>query len=198
MSTGSGGMMGALAGPVMGVANAALSYIPSKEERALQKQVEADRKRLANGGGGMSEGKLQQAQSTLANSVQAQQQQALAQLARGSAMGGGESGIATAKQLGVFGAGQQAMAQGQSQIREQDLAAAAQQRAANTQLQQQLIAMERARRQEAIGHLQQGMGMTPSQQAAAGQEGANMRGMDAAQIQQLAQQLAPLMAGAPA
>lgn len=175
----------------LGLGMAALSYIPSKEERALKKQVEADRKRLSGGGGGMSEGLRQQAQATMASNVQAQSQQALAQLARGSAMGGGESGINTAKQLGVIGAGQQAMMQGQGQLREQDLMAAAQQRAQNQQLQQYLIQSEMARRQAALGQANAALGLTPSQQQAAGQGGMSERAQLAKNIGTLAGVPAP-------
>jgi len=161
---GATGMATQLAGAVPGLIMAGLSYIPSKEEQALRKQVEADRKRLAGGAGGMSEGLRQQAQAGMASSVQAQQQQALAQLARGSAMGGGESGISTAKQLGVLGAGQQAMMQGMGQLREQDLMAAQQQRALNTQQMQMLAQMEMARRQAALQKTQEAIGLTPAQQ----------------------------------
>ena len=170
------------AGNLAGLGMAAMSYIPSKEERAMRKQVEADRKRLAGGAGGMSEGLRQQAQAAMASNVQAQSQQALAQLARGSAMGGGESGISTAKQLGVIGAGQQAMMQGQGQLREQDLMAAAQQRAQNAQLQQYLIQSEMARRQMAMNQANAALGLTPSQQQAAVQQGGAQRGQYAQDV----------------
>lgn len=176
------------AGNLLGLAGAAATYMPSKEERALKKQVEADRKRLAGGAGGMSEGLRQQAQAAMASNVQAQSQQALAQLARGSAMGGGESGINTAKQLGVIGAGQQAMMQGQSQLREQDLMAAAQQRAQNQQLQQYLIQSEMARRQAALGQANAALGLTPAQQQAAGQMGQADRAQLAQDVAALIQQ----------
>jgi len=175
MGPGVGTALADLSPNLLGLGMAAASYIPSKEERALKKQVEADRKRLAGGAGGMSEGLRQQAQAAMASNVQAQSQQALAQLARGNAMGGGESGINTAKQLGVIGAGQQAMMQGQGQLREQDLMAAAQQRAQNAQLQQYLIQSEQARRQAALGQANTALGLTPSQQQAAGQGGMSER-----------------------
>ncbi len=188
-STGAGGLG---AGNLLGLAGAAAMYMPGKEEKNLRKQVEADRLRLAGGAGGMSEGLRQQAQAAMANNVQAQSQQALAQLARGSAMGGGESGINTAKQLGVIGAGQQAMMQGQGQLREQDLAAAAQQRAMNTQQQQYLIQMEQARRAQAMAMAQQALGLTPAQTQAAGSEGQGER----AQLAQLVMKFLPSLVGA--
>jgi hypothetical protein len=165
---------------------AGLSYIPSAEETALRKQIEADHKRLAGGAGGMSEGRRQQALAGMASGVQAQQQQALAQLARGSAMGGGESGISTAKQLGVIGAGQQAMMQGVGQLREQDLMAAQQQRALNAQQLQYLAQMEMARRQAAIQQANQALGLTPAQQQEAGAAGQGERTQLAQGVQGLA------------
>jgi len=180
-----GGLPG-LSGSIPGLVMAGLSYLPSKEEQALRKQVEADRKRLAGGAGGMSEGLRQQAQANLANTVQAQQQQALAQLARGSAMGGGESGISTARQLGVIGAGQQAMMQGVGQLREQDLMAAQQQRALNTQQLQYLSQMEMARRQAALQKAQEAIGLTPAQQQEAMLRGQTERGQLAQGVQGLA------------
>lgn len=170
------GAQGLVGGMIPSLLMAGLSYIPSKEEQALRKQVEADRKRLAGGAGGMSEGVRQQAQANLANATQAQTQQALAQLARGSAMGGGESGINTAKQLGIYGAGQQAMMQGMGQLREQDLMAAQQQRALNTQQLQYLAQMEMMRRQQALSKAQEAFGLTPAQQQAAMYAGSAERG----------------------
>ncbi len=134
----------------------------------------------------MSEGRRQQALAGMASGVQAQQQQALAQLARGSAMGGGESGISTAKQLGVIGAGQQAMMQGVGQLREQDLMAAQQQRALNAQQLQYLAQMEMARRQAAIQQANQALGLTPAQQQEAGAAGQGERTQLAQGVQGLA------------
>jgi len=175
-----------LAGMIPSVVNTAVAAIPGKMETQLRKQALADQKRLAGGAGGMSQGALQQAQAGIANTVQAQQQQALAQLARGSAMGGGESGVRLAQQGAVLGAGQQAMQQGMSNLREQDLAYAQQQRQANQALMQQLASMGAARKagvQQAAG---QAFGITPSQaQEAAGTGGAE-RGQFAQMVQGMA------------
>jgi hypothetical protein len=171
-----------LAGMIPSVVNTAVAAIPGKMETQLRKQALADQKRLAGGAGGMSQGALQQAQAGIANTVQAQQQQALAQLARGSAMGGGESGVRLAQQ----GAGQQAMQQGMSNLREQDLAYAQQQRQANQALMQQLASMGAARKagvQQAAG---QAFGITPSQ----AQEAAGMGGADRGQFAQMVQGMA--------
>lgn len=165
---------GQLAGMIPGVVGAALSYIPSKQEQTLIKQAEADQKRLAGGGGGYAEGELQKQQAAGMGMLQSQTQQALSQLARGSAMGGGESGVQTAKQLGVLAAAPQAAAQMQSQIRERDLAYRAQQLAQNRQLQLQLAQMEQVRRQMALQQLQQAMQATPEQAGTA--QGAGQAG----------------------
>jgi|GEM_PF-6360178 len=175
-----------LAGMIPSVVNTAVAAIPGKMETQLRKQALADQKRLAGGAGGMSQGALQQAQAGIANTVQAQQQQALAQLARGSAMGGGESGVRLAQQGAVLGAGQQAMQQGMSNLREQDLAYAQQQRQANQALMQQLAsigAMRKAGVQQAAG---QAFGITPTQ----AQEAAGMGGADRDQYAQMVQNMA--------
>jgi hypothetical protein len=166
--------------------NTVVGAVPGKLETQLRKQAVAEQKRLAGGAGGMSQGALQQAQSGIANTVQAQQQQALAQLARGSAMGGGESGVRLAQQGAVLGAGQQAMQQGMSGLREQDLAYAQQQRQANQALMQQLAAMGAANRAGALQAFAPALGITPSQaQEAAGTGGAE-RGTYAQMVQNAA------------
>jgi hypothetical protein len=173
-------------GAIPGLVSTIVQAVPGKLEKQLRDQMAADQKRLAGGAGGMSQGALQQAQAGIANTVQAQQQQALAQLARGSAMGGGESGVRLAQQGAVLGAGQQAMQQGMSQLREQDLAYAQQQRAMNEQMRQQLMGMAEMRKQAALPEAQRAMGLTPMQVAAAQQSGADQRGDDAARVSGLA------------
>jgi len=181
IGTAIGAGLGALGG-------AAIGAFGNKDERQLRKQLAADQARLAGGAGGMSQGALQQAQAGMAGTVQAQQQQALAQLARGSAMGGGESGIQTAKMGAVLGAGQQAMQQGMGQLRQQDLAYAQQQRAMNAQIQQMLMNKAQARSEQInqqIAKLGEG-GVTQSQAAEASAQGSGQRSQGSYLVQALA------------
>jgi hypothetical protein len=81
---------------------------------------------LANGGGGMGQGKLQELQGQAAGQVNAQQAQQQAQLARMGA--GGASGAQAAAARGAMQQGSNAMRGALSDIRAQDLSAAQERR----------------------------------------------------------------------
>lgn len=154
VGAGIGAGVGALAGGAIG-------YFGSSEERKIRDAMEADTKRMANGGGGMSQGKLQAMQASGMGQINAQQQQALAQMARGSAMGGGESGMRAMQQGQVYQGAMQAGQQMQSKIREQDLLYAQQQRALNKQLQMAWANKDDERTKEMYAQMER-LAMTPT------------------------------------
>lgn len=132
---------------------AVVSAVPGKMEKMFRKDIIADRARLAGGGGGLSSGRRAQLASEASGQIQAQQGAALANLARGSAMGGGASGLAQAAAAGIQQAGLQATNQAMSDIRQQDLQVAEAQR---QQLYQRMLAarqMGQQRKQEAQGSI---------------------------------------------
>lgn len=136
--------------------NAIASAIPGKMETMYRKDIKADRARLASGGGGMTAGQRGTLQSEAMNQIQAQQAATTANLARGSSMGGGESGqrdqAVLASQKAAEGAGNQAM----SDIRGQDLTLAESQRQQLYARMAQARAWGQQRKQEALGQVQQG------------------------------------------
>jgi hypothetical protein len=95
--------------------------IPGKMERHYRKQVLADERRLAEGRGGMSAGQRQAAIAEGMAGVQAQQEQELARLARGSATQSGASGLQGEMAGAVHKAGLGAGNQVTSAVRQQDL-----------------------------------------------------------------------------
>lgn len=105
-----------------------IGAIPGKMERAFRKDILADRKRLSNGGGGLAAGDRQRLQAEAMGNIQAQQESARAQLARGSAMGGGASGMQTQQMSAITRAGMDAGNAAGSNIRQQDLDLAERQR----------------------------------------------------------------------
>jgi len=173
----------------MAIAQAA----PGPIENRMRKQLKADEKRLAGGGGGYAEGARQAQMAGVANTVQAQQQQALAQLARGSSAGGGESGMAAMRQAGVLTGSQMAMQRGASDVRAADLAYRDSQMQQLLQRQMALAAMGKARKDAAIktksdaviGQNGTGMGDITGQGMAMG---GVQRGTDAANVSDLTAQ----------
>ena len=152
---------------------------PGPIENRMRKQLKADEKRMAGGGGGYAEGSRQSQMAGVANTVQAQQQQALAQLARGSATGGGESGMSAMRQGNVFSGGQMAMQRGASDVRAADLAFRDQQMQLMLQRQMALAAMGQKRKDNASASAEGAMKTNGTSTQMGMQSGANARGSDA-------------------
>jgi len=112
----------------MGALKVAAQAIPGRMERMYRKDILADRKRLQAGRGGMSAGQRQRAQAEAMGNIKAQQQEAAAQVARGSSAGAGASGVRTQMAGDIQRAGMAAGNQVSSAVRQQDLDLAQQQR----------------------------------------------------------------------
>lgn len=110
------------------IGKVAAAAIPGKMERNYRKDVLADRKRLQAGRGGMSAGQRQRTQAEAMGNIKAQQQEAAAQVARGSSAGTGASGVRTQMAGDIQRAGMAAGNQVSSAVRQQDLDLAQQQR----------------------------------------------------------------------
>lgn len=117
-----------LAQSAQGAAQIAAGAIPGKMERNYRKDVLADRERLQAGRGGMSAGQRQRTQAEAMGNIKAQQQEAAAQVARGSSAGTGASGVRTQMAGDIQRAGMAAGNQVSSAVRQQDLDLAQQQR----------------------------------------------------------------------
>ena len=142
-------------------APAVVSAIPGRMERMYRKDVLSDRERLQAGRGGMSAGQRQRAQAEAMGNIKAQQQEAAAQVARGSSAGTGASGIRTQMAGDIQRAGMAAGNQVSSAIRQQDLDLAEQQRQNLQQRMLQAYTMGQKRKTAAVQALQSGEDASP-------------------------------------
>lgn len=126
----------------------AASFIPGKAERQLRQAANTDLEMTAGGGGGMSAGERQRRQAEVAGAAHATQEQLLAQMARGSQTGAGESGAMAQAAGEVQKATAGTINRGMSDIRGQDLTLGAQRRLAAMQAK---AALSQARDQKAAG-----------------------------------------------
>jgi hypothetical protein len=112
----------------MGALQVAAQAIPGRMERMYRKDILADRKRLQAGRGGMSAGNRERGRAEGRGFIASQEQEALAQVARGSSAGTGASGVRTQMAGDIRRAGMAAGNQVDSAVRQQDLDLAQQQR----------------------------------------------------------------------
>lgn len=98
--------------------------VPGPMEQRYRQMIRGDLEDLANGGGGMGQGKLQELQGQAAGQVAAQEAAQQAALARAGANGAGLSGAQLAALRTLQGQTAGAMRGAMSDIRSQDLAAA--------------------------------------------------------------------------
>lgn len=177
-SAASGALSGAAAGsvvPGVGTAigaglGALAGYLASRKTKGQKEleaanaaqaaQIAAEQARLAGGNGGLSDARRQAAQSAVRGAAASAAQQQLADVNRGSATGA--SGQALQQTEAIQRAEQGGVAQGLSNFREQDLAAAAQQRGELEAMKQNLFqnrlsttGMQQANRQQLYGSLAQ-------------------------------------------
>lgn len=119
-----GGVLGGVTDAVGGI----WGKVEGDQEHQYRADVMADRERLMEGRGGMSDWQKQQATAKLKNDLSAWQAEQLAKAQRGANTGAGESGLLAQQQGDVTKASAANLRGGLGDIRAQDLALADQQR----------------------------------------------------------------------
>jgi hypothetical protein len=108
---------------ILGVAGSVAAAVPGPMETKFRKDIKSERKALeASGGTGLTSSARQKYRAEAMSGIDANKQAALAQLARGSATGGGESGQQQAAMRDIYKASDSADNKAMSDIRNLDAA----------------------------------------------------------------------------
>lgn len=140
---------------------AVASAIPGRMERNYRKDILTDRERFQGGRGGTSAGTRERGRAEGRGFQASQEQEALAQVARGSSVGAGASGVRTQMAGDIRRAGMAAGNQLDSAVRQQDLDVAQQERQGLQARMLQAYAMGQKRKDAAIAGLQAGEDASP-------------------------------------
>jgi hypothetical protein len=133
-------------------APAIIAAIPGSAENKYLKRIKADMARVARTGGGMTQGQLSGYQATAQGAIDANRNTQLAELARSSGMGQGQSGAQQAALKAINTAADQGATRAASDIRAQDVALGAQTTAGLDARLAQARAMGAERKAQALSH----------------------------------------------
>lgn len=136
---------------VLGLAGTVAAAIPGKAEKTLRKDAFKEREQLANAqGGGLTSSRRQQARAEALSGINAQTQQGLSTLARGSASGDGATGMDQSAVRDLYKARYGAEGQAMSGIRAQDIDEYKRRQENNRQALMEAYQMGQARKKNAL------------------------------------------------